>query len=340
MPTLSHRVIIILILLLTLSCEKELVNPNVGSTETEKDVKHPRPCPMVLIPAGGSIRIGFLPNGLTGQYLIDGTTVNGNYSYYLTNPNLFLGMPATPTGTEFSGLAVDRINGAWDYDKIILSRTRNSEHALYFANLDVNTKYVINSYLVVTAPFAPSNLGWRLSSIEYDRDVNKMYGIFRNSSDSKIAEINIVTGVATLIKTFSGVLFSGMDFTVDSSSGSVNFMYLFTGNAAGNTVCKIYKLDMVNLTNYSTNTTNIPMYAGNSGFLYHVSGQNEMMYVYTPLALQVYSYDYFTNNSATFVTQKVTSQITNSGSVVTYGTPTSFAGEILTDAAGSPHYFN
>ena len=332
------KVILISAIFSLFSCHKESIAKKNNSSVFEKDVKSPRPYPIVLIPSGGNIRIGFLPNGLSGQYLISGTTVDGNLAYYITNPNLFLGMPAIPTGSEFSGLAVDRNAGLWDNDKIILSRTRNSEHALFFASLDANQKYVIGNYKIVTASFAPSNSGWKLSSIEYDREVNKMYGIFFNGIDSKIAEINIVSGVATFIKAYPGEFISGMDFSVDNS-GAVNFMFLLTGNSNGNTVCKIYKLNMITLT-HSVNITNIPTYNGNSSFLNYVSGQSDKMYVYTPLALQVYSYDYVTNSTTTFVNQKVVSHITNPGPVITFGTPLSFSGEVITDAAGSPHFFN
>lgn len=338
----------VFVVLIVTSCKKENVTSNSMTNRNpnqEKSVKNVPPCTLVLIPNGGTSRIGFMPDGVnpfgttsTNYNLLDGITVDGNPAVLIYNPNLFLGLSNNLNGTVFSGLAVDRSSGGGIYSpSVILSRSRSSEHALFFATLDANYNYIISNYLIVSASFAPSNSGWSLRNIEYESSINKFYGIFYNGTtlESKVAEINKTTGVATQIKSFSNVRFCGMDFSYDTN-GVPNFMYLLTGNAAGNTICKVYQLNLSNL-NVIINTTTIPMYYNSSasftggGFL-ALGKHTTQIYIYDSNNFGIQGYNFSSNSTMNFISQKHPMYLSYPGPIISEGSPVNFTGGIITDA--------
>ncbi|TSJ45403.1 hypothetical protein [Fluviicola chungangensis] len=208
----------------------------------------------------------------------------------------------------------------------MLCRSRSSEHALFFASVDASSNYIINNYIILNASFAPASSGWRISHIEYHSQL--MYGIFYNSStqESKIAQIDKNTGNTTLIKSFPGVKFEGMDFTIISNQQGISpdKMYLKSGVAVGVTTCKIFTLNLANPNSYWTVPTNIATNYSTSGspsgaFLV-VSNHTSPIYIYEPWNSMVHGYDPVNNTSNTYVTQKRT---------VTLTTPTPTLGPVI-----------
>lgn len=338
--------IISTISLIVISCKKNENHPFQKHFDnvSEKEVKNTQPSTLVLVPNAIRPRIAFLPDGddalgvmpYEASSMRDGIyTSTGALSREIYNPNQFLGLPVDIGGIVFSGLAVDRANY---YDpSIILSRSRSSEHALFFASLNSASNYIIGSTLIVNASFAPASSGWRLSLIEYHAQL--MYGIFYNSStqESIIARIDIVSGNATFVKSFPGVKFDGMDFTVTSNQAGVtpNKMYLKSGVAVGITTCKIYTLNLANPASYSSVPTNIPTYyslgGSPAGSFLVVRNFISPIYIYEPGNYTIHGYDPINNTSNVYVTQKRTVSLTTSPP--TLGPTVNFGGQAMNDAA-------
>ncbi|MGV3613632.1 MAG: hypothetical protein ACO1N0_21910 [Fluviicola sp.] len=340
-----NRLSLCIIAVSVLSCEKHENHRTQGYKENNKGLKNTQPSTLVLVPNATRPRIAFLPDGddalgLTPYEMStmrDGIyTSNGTFSREIYNPNQFLGLPVDVGGIVFSGLAVDRATGYYD-PSIILSRSRSSEHALFFASLNAASNYIINSTVILNTPYAPASSGWRLSYIEYHS--NLMYGIFYNSStqESIIAKINKNNGNTTFIKSFPGVKFEGMDFTIISNQQGVSpdKMYLKSGVAVGVSTCKIYTLNLANPSIYSSANTTIPtnysMGGSNSGSFLVVRNFISPIYIYEPGNYTIHGYDPISNSSNTYVTQKRTVSLTTSPP--TLGSPINFGGQAMNDAA-------
>lgn len=243
-----------------------------------------------------------------------------------------MGLPVDVGGVVFSGLAVNRTGGNYYDPAIILSRSRPSEHALFFASVNSASNYDINSYVIVNSSFAPAGNGWRLSYIECHGQL--MFGIFYNSStqESKIAQIDINTGNTTFIKSFPGVKFDGMDFTIRGTYADK--MYLKSGVTVGVTTCKIYILDLTNPAAYSTVPTTIPtnysLVGGAAGSFLIVSNYISPIYIYEPGNYTIHGYDPLTNASNTYLTGRKTVTLTNPA---TFGPFAAFGGQAMNDAA-------
>jgi hypothetical protein len=328
------------------SCKKHENQQTQGYKEAylvnEKDVKSVPPASLVLIPGATRPRIGFVADGADpfgatsyGNFLLDGIfNSSGVLTREIVNPNQFLGLPSDVGGIVFTGLAVDRAPNYYD-PSIILCRSRSSEHALFFASLNAASNYAINSYLIVSASFAPSSTGWELSFIESHGSI--MYGVFYNQTaqTSKIAQISKTTGTATLIKTFAGAKFEGMDFS--TYAGTPDKMYLKSGAQLGTTTCAIYVLDLINTANSSVIPTNIPTsYSYNSfspgSFLVYSPDSNGSypLKIYDPLAYAVYNYSPTTYLKTTYCTGKTQMTLMTPP---TLGSTQNFGGQAMNDAA-------
>jgi hypothetical protein len=340
------RALFVLSIVFTLfSCEKNVIDKNIISKPvdfSEKTIKNAYAASLALVPSGYRPTIAFLPDGVDpyGAFQYDQSYLRrGIYNSsgvpcrMIINPNQFLGLPVDIGGLVFTGLAVDRTANYYD-PPIMLCRSRSSEHALFFAALDATNNYIINSYLIVNSSFAPASSGWKLSYIECHGQI--MYGIFYNSSlqESKIAQISKTTGNTILVKTFSGIKFEGMDFTNDVAfTGVPDKMYLKSGAAVGNTVCKIYILNLSN-GSFTTNTTNIPtnysMSSSQSGSFLTRSYYSSPFYIYDVGIFAIYGYDPITNINTTFCTADRSITLT---SPITFGPVINFGGYAIDDAA-------
>jgi hypothetical protein len=242
------------------ACHKEKLQPS-GNAFSHRIEKNAPPCTMVLIPTQLRPRIGFLPDGATpwGMWnypnLIHGVTNGANTAYQVYNPNLYAGLPADISYMTLSGFAVDR--GANPYNpRLIFSYSNSSQHYLFFADLDANSNYPMNAQLILNATFAPASGGWKLHDIEYEAATGRMYGIFYKSSTNQsiVGNINTTTGVCTSVKSYPGVRFLGMDFTVSSGNpAEANKMYLLSDQVqSSGTFGVLYTLDLVTLASSST----------------------------------------------------------------------------------------
>lgn len=267
---LNKVVLSIGLVAILISCKKEFNSPELNTKNLlDKKVKIVPACSFVLIPSGTRPRIGFLPDG-RGPWgslpdfsvLIFGVlNSNGSQAYDIQNPNLLGGLPADISGLRLTGLAVNRGSNYYN-PEIILSTTRNGNHYLLFATLNGSNSYVINSQVIVSSPFAPASSGWSLHDIEVDSQNQILYGIFRSNTgvpgnfESKIASINFNSGLATLVKTYSNVAFSGMDFSgFGSYEPESEKMYLFREdiNTSSSQFGQIIKLDLITLNETVTN---------------------------------------------------------------------------------------
>lgn len=349
MRRLSKILGVAIVAISILSCEKYTNDHQPSQTLKgkdagyhEKDVKMIPSCSLVLVPSANRPRIGFIMDGSdpfgainSGIPFIDGvSSSSGVLTREIINPNQFLGLPIDVAGITFTGLAVNESQNVYD-PSIILCRSRTSEHALFFASLNAASNYSIDSYLTVTASFAPASDGWILSFIEYHNSV--MYGVFYKQSiqTSKVAQISKTTGVATLVKTFSGFKFEGMDFS--SLNGVPDKMYLKSGAQIGNTTCRVHVLDLVNTSNTSVLPTNIPTdYSMNSSplgsFLVYSPGLSaeSPVIIYDPLAYAIYRYNPATYVRTTFCTGRTLITLT---SPITVGSTQTFGGQAMNDAA-------
>ncbi len=358
-----------LLTLLTLSsvlvfqgCNKISKNKNLSGVNLKSEKISP-PCTIVLIPANQRPRIGFLPDGITpwgtsnpfSRLTLGVLNSNGTSASQVYNPNLLGELPNEIGGSwSLTGLAVNRAVSPYNPSLIlstsssITSVSANSKHYLLFATMNATNNYTINSQVIVTASFAPASSGWVLHDIEYDNVSSEMYGLFIwcNSStfvsNSIVARINPTTGAATLVKSYPGIAFAGMDFSgsLTGNPAENNIMYLRRINVStgANVGSQLYRLNLTSLTETITNL-NLPQTTfsfnhevdvASDGFLSRSAYDWAKLYLYHPLGISPPISTWSTTTSSVFstITERDILTLPNS-----YASPVNLVtGFIITDS--------